>query len=107
MHHTDFDAHQALTPRATAGANWTRPAPMRAPRRAGLLAVLLAALGLAACGGGSGADDVAPDRSCNPDTFDCVAMYGADYPYAFEHVDASVQVFSFDPAPRAGFVRIK
>lgn len=104
MHRSDFDAHQALSPRASIGATWARPAPMRTARRAGLLAALLAALGLVGCGGGS---DAAPDRSCNPDTFDCVSMYGAEYPYAFEHVDASVQVFSFDAAPRADFVRIK
>ena len=106
MHPSDFDARQALTPRATAGANWTRPAPARARRRAGWLAALLAAVGLVGCGGGAGTD-TAPDRACNPDTFDCVDQYGADYPYMFEHADASVQVFTYDPAPRAGFVRIK
>ena len=106
MHRSDFDARQALTPRATVGASWLRPAPVRTARRAGLLAALLAALGLVGCGGGSDAG-TAPDRSCNPDTFDCVAMYGAEYPYAFEHVDTSVQVFSHDATPRAGFVRIK
>lgn len=106
MHPSDFDAHQALTPRATVGASWLRPAPVRTARRAGWLAALLAAVGLVGCGGGAGTD-AAPDRACNPDTFDCLAMYGADYPYAFEHVDASVQVFTYDPAPRAGFVRIK
>jgi len=70
-----------------------------------LLALALVAT-LTACGGGSTTDTL-PDQVCNPDTIDCVFAYGDKFPYAFESTDANWQVFSFDPAPRAGYVMIR
>lgn len=104
MHHSDRSAHAALAPRATSRA-WMSPTPAR--RRAGLLAALLALLGLVACGGG--ADTGTPeDVRCNPDTLDCAGMYGAQYPHRFTPDTAEgSDIYSFDPAPRAGYTLIK
>lgn len=105
MHHSDYSAHAALAPRATARA-WMSPAPAR--RRAGLLVALLALLGLAACGGG-GVDTGTPaDIQCNPDTLDCAGMYGAQYPHRFAPDAAQgSDIYSFSPAQRAGYTLTK
>lgn len=108
MHHSDIDAHTSMhAPRATIGRHALTPAPVRAPRSRGFswtrvaLAMLAVAV-LTACGGGGDSPERA-DAQCDPDTWDCATMY-ADFP--FRAVPDSAQgpdVYTFNPAPRAGY----
>lgn len=100
----EFNAHQALSSvaRPVAGANWTKPVPVRA-RRQGvavrLIASVLASIVLSACGGGSADEPTkASHVKCHPDTLDCEQMYSKEYAHLFVVLPSELYVYS-DDAP--------